>query len=182
MSKIDRTNRPNRNFTIKDYDPNWADQFAEYKNTLRQVLGDEAICIEHMGSTAVPGMAAKPQIDILVEARSLDSVRELYNEMKAAGFESLGDYTLIGEEFFRVKDADGHPLASVHVLPKGHPEIAFQIKFREYLKAHPKEVEDYSNLKKKLLRDHPGDYNAYGDAKRPYIDELRKRVDAWTQR
>ncbi len=65
------------------------------------------------------------------------------------------------------------------MLPRGHAEIDFQIKFREFLKAHPDELKAYSDLKKRLLKEHPGDYNAYGDAKRPYTSRLRERVKLW---
>lgn len=65
--------------------------------------------------------------------------------------------------------------------PSGHPEIAFQISFREYLKSHPNEVKDYGELKLSLQKQFPDDYKAYGKGKEQYINDLRTRVQAWAK-
>lgn len=172
-------NRPNRPYHIEPYSSKWAEQFVELRAELARVLGDQAIHIEHMGSTSVPGLAAKPQIDILIEVKDFAKISQYHNALRNAGYTPKGDYTMTGEEYFTKDDRNGVRLASVHVYPVGHPEVAFQIKFREYLKAHPDEIKDYADMKLATYREYPDDYNAYGTAKKPYLEALRARVDSW---
>lgn len=178
MSSVTKQNKPNRPYHIEQYNPDWARQFELQKIKLQDILGDKAIRVEHMGSTAVPGLAAKPQIDVLVEVQKLEDVPAFYDTMRSAGYEPKGDYTMTGEEYFTLDDENGIRLASVHIYPTGHPEIAFQISFREYLRSHPDEVENYGALKLSLQKQFPDDYKAYGKGKEQYINELRARVQA----
>lgn len=180
MSIVTKQNKPNRPYHIEEYNPDWVKQFETQKAKLQSILGDEAIRIEHMGSTAVPGLAAKPQIDVLVEVRNLEAIPSFYDAMEATGYEPKGDYTMTGEEYFTLDDASSVRLASVHIYPSHHPEVAFQINFRDYLKSHPDEVNNYGALKLSLQKQFPDDYKAYGEGKELYISSLRKRVQAWS--
>lgn len=174
-------NRPNRPYHIEPYNPKWADQFLELQKELASILGDEVIRIEHMGSTSVPGLAAKPQIDILIEAKNLAHIPAYYDALSSSGYVPKGDYTMTGEEYLTKDNSDGVRIAGVHIYPSGHPELDFQIKFREYLKAHPDEIKGYADMKLSTYHQFPDNYNAYGAAKRPYLEALRERVGQWSQ-
>jgi len=174
-------NRPNRPYHIGPYNPKWAEQFLELRGELARILGDEAIRIEHMGSTSVPGLAAKPQIDILIEVKDLAHIPTYYDALRNSGYTPKGDYTMTGEEYLTKDSPDGVRIASVHMYPSGHPEVDFQIKFREYLNAHPDEIKDYADMKLSTYHQFPDDYNAYGEVKRPYLTALRERVNRWSR-
>lgn len=182
MPDVTKQNKPNRPYHIETYNPDWQEQFEAQKAELQSILGDEAIRIEHMGSTAVPGLAAKPQIDVLVEVRNLETIPSFYDAMETVGYQPKGDYTMTGEEYFTLDNADGIRLASVHMYPSDHPEVAFQINFREYLKSHPDEVNDYGALKLSLQKRFPNDYKAYGKGKEQYVNDLRTRVQVWANK
>ncbi len=113
MPDVTKQNKPNRPYHIEAYNPDWPKQFEAQKAKLQSIVGDEVIRIEHMGSTAVPGLAAKPQIDVLVEVKNLETVPSFYDAMKSAGYQPKGDYTMTGEEYFTLDDTAGVRLASV---------------------------------------------------------------------
>jgi GrpB-like predicted nucleotidyltransferase (UPF0157 family) len=179
MSEQTIYSRPNRPFRLEPYNPQWAKQFDSLAAELSKLLGDEVVHIEHMGSTAIPGMLGKPQIDVLVEVHDLSRIPAYYKTMEAAGYIPKGDYTLTGEEFFAKDLADGSRLASVHIWPTGNLSIQRQLDFREYLKSHQDEIDGYNRAKQAAFDNAMGDYNAYYKAKSPYILALIKRVESW---
>src|SRR3990167_944479 len=87
---MDERRNQHRDFMLSEYDPAWVEIFKTKEKLLRGILGDEVIRIHHIGSTAIPGMLAKPQVDLLVEVRDLEAIPEYYEEMEKAGFKSMG--------------------------------------------------------------------------------------------
>lgn len=166
-----------RSYNLESYNPDWPSQFSKLANTLRPIFDDSAIRIEHIGSTSIPGMSAKPQIDIMVEVRSLDAVREVYEAMEAAGFAAKGDYggSLENEEYFTKDSPSGERLASVHVYEVGHPKVARNLKFRDYLRTHPDEARRYERTKLELFNKYTDDYPAYNRAKEGFITEINRK-------
>ena len=165
-----------------EYDPNWVKEFEIRKQKLAEILGDEVLDIQHIGSTAIPGMFSKPQIDILVVVRDLHNIKRRYDEMLTAGFQPRGDYTGIEEEYFTEDDQRGVRLASVHILPQGHPEIEGQINFRNYLIANENDRNLYAVTKKELFARYRDDYSAYARGKQQVIEIIRQHVDQWAKR
>ena len=157
--------RERREIVIADSDPAWPRRFAVERERIAGALGDRAMRIEHIGSTAVPGLAAKPIVDILVEVARLDD---------AAPLENAGYVLRVREDdhrMFRTAALDVH----VHVWPSGHPDIAAQLAFRDRLRASPEDRAAYEALKRELAsRDWP-DMNHYADAKGKLIREIRAR-------
>lgn len=172
--------KAHRPFEIVEYDSNWVQEFKVKKRKLIQILGDNILDIQHVGSTSIPGMLAKPQIDILVVVKNLDAVRDKYREMSVAGFTSLGDYTSIGEEYF-TEDKERIRLTSVHVVPQGHPEILEVINFRNYLRTHVEDRDQYIAVKRELFSRYSQNYAAYGRGKEEIIRAIKHRANQWAE-
>lgn len=170
---------PNRTYQLESYNPNWASQFESKVAVISDVFGYQLVTIEHVGSTAIPGMTAKPQIDMVVIVKDLGHVVEYYDKMRQAGFVARGDYFGEGEEYFTEDTAEGVRLTSVHVLPEGHVWATDMVNFRDYLRAHPADVARYSHVKQKALSEHPGDYDAYYKSKVDIVQELRQKAADW---
>ena len=157
--------RERREIVIADYDPAWPRRFAVERERIRAALGDRALRIEHIGSTSVPGLAAKPIVDILVEVARLEDA-----DLERAGY--VLRVREDGHRMFRTPELDVH----VHVWPSGHPDIAAQLAFRDRLRASRSDRDAYEALKRELAgRDWP-DMNHYAEAKGPLIREILARA------
>ena len=156
--------RERREIVIADYDPAWPQRFAAERERIAEALGDRALRIEHIGSTSVPGLAAKPIVDILVEVASLDAV-----DLEPAGY--VLRVREAGHRMFRTPERDVH----VQVWPSGAPNIESDLAFRDRLRASPEDRAAYEALKRELAtRDWP-DLNHYAEAKGPLIRAIRAR-------
>lgn len=156
--------RERREIVIADYDPAWPERFAAERERIAEALGDRALRIEHIGSTSVPGLAAKPIVDILVEVTSLDAV-----DLEPAGY--VLRVREEGHRMFRTPELDVH----VHVWPAGAANIESDLAFRDRLRASPEDRAAYEALKRELAtRDWP-DMNHYAEAKGPLIREILAR-------
>lgn len=149
---------------------------------LRSIFGDELIDIQHIGSTSVPGMVAKPQIDILVIVKDMAKIRNYYGAMSKAGFTPRGtDYVGIGDEYFTEDAPGGERQVSVHVLPEGHPKISEYLNLRDYLRVNKKDRELYIQTKRKLYQQYADDYATYDSNKNDVIQTIIQRANKWTQ-
>ena len=164
---------------IVNYDPRWPGLFDEEAKRLRAVLDPSLILgLEHFGSTAVPGLSAKPIIDILIAVRSLADARTTFVE----ALRNL-DYVYWAENpkqdrlfFVRGMPPFGSKRSHhVHVTqPDG--EMWQRLAFRDYLRAHPEEARTYQQLKRRLAAEHPTDREAYTDAKSAYVDSVMRKA------
>jgi GrpB-like predicted nucleotidyltransferase (UPF0157 family) len=155
--------------TLAEYDPDWPRLFRREAARLRSVLGAEALRIEHVGSTSVPGLAAKPIVDILVGVASLDGV-----DLEPTGY--LLRVREAGHLMFRTPELDVH----VHVWASGSPNIAADLAFRDRLRGSAEDRAAYEALKRELAtRDWP-DRNHYAEAKGPLIREIAGRYQGST--
>jgi GrpB-like predicted nucleotidyltransferase (UPF0157 family) len=155
-----------REIVIADYDPAWAARFEVERGRIVAALGERALRVEHIGSTAVPGLAAKPIVDILVEVAALGD---------ADGLAETGYALRVREQrhrMFRTPELDVH----VHVWPTGHPDIAAQLAFRDRLRASADDRAAYEALKRALATREWPDMNHYADAKGPLIREILDRA------
>ncbi len=175
-----RTTRPNRSYELLPYDPQWAVRFREYAERLKPIFGDNCIAIEHIGSTSVPGMVAKPQIDVLVIVKDLAKVKEVYESMKALGYVCKGDFTKKNEEYFTLDGSDGHRLVSVHTMQHDNWEAKMYIDFRDFLRSHEEARNRYIAKKLELNQKFTSqDYNSYDFGKGELIAQLREEARAW---
>ncbi|AVQ00040.1 hypothetical protein C7S18_07410 [Ahniella affigens] len=169
----------NRTICIGPYDPSWATRFQSAADELLHLLGTQVLAIHHIGSTAVPGLVAKPTIDLLMEVRDLDALA-LYR----SGFETLG-YVWRGENgisgrcyFQRGKSTRTHHL---HAYVAGHPEVARHLRFRDYLLAHPEAVEQYSRAKFEARAASAGVAAAYQQHKSAVVESIAASALRWSQ-
>jgi len=162
------------------YDPGWPLEFEKLKAELSPLFGDNLMSFNHFGSTAVPGMTAKPTIDACVEVKDLEKVKAMRPELEALGYKSWGDYVGTGEEYFTLNDDDGNRKYNVHILQTGNQFIRQYIAFRDYLRAHPEKVAEYIAIKEKL-RDEFGidDYNSYNATKSGRMEALKQESLVW---
>lgn len=171
--KTDKHNYKDRKYDIVPYDTNWSTLFEEYKEKINKIFED--VQIEHVGSTSIVGMDAKPCIDILVIVKDLKYVESKISDMEKIGFEYRGQMISDNSLLFRVMK-DSESLVIAHFFLEGHPHIKEMIDFRNYLRSHEEEVKDYSDLKKDLYSKYPNDYASYRKYKDEYVKELIKRV------
>jgi GrpB-like predicted nucleotidyltransferase (UPF0157 family) len=164
-----------KSIVVDDYDPAWVQRFDAASSLLDEALGSLVISIEHVGSTSVPGLAAKPVVDIdLIIEISVEEPRYV------PALEELGYRLVLREPWW-----DGHRMlvssaedVHLHVWPQGAPEPVRHRLFRDWLRSHPEDRERYASTKRRLAQDtahQPGDYSL---AKNEVIDEIFARIFA----
>jgi GrpB-like predicted nucleotidyltransferase (UPF0157 family) len=155
---------------VVDYDEEWPASFDEIAAPLRDAVGTIGARVEHVGSTAVPGLAAKPVIDVDVVLRSPRDVDEAIERLRTIGYVHQGDIGIAGREAFTSPPrAEPHHL---YVVVAGSSAHADHIDFRDYLRKHPGVVEQYASLKKNLAQQHREDRLSYTNAKHDFISEV----------
>src|SRR5439155_16756308 len=174
---------------IADYDPRWPEMFEEERTRVLEAIGQWVNEVEHCGSTAVPGLAAKPVIDIYAALRSWDDRDKCIAPIEALGYEYRGEDPVIGLIFVKLTDSplpgqtyrgsDGkvrHRTANLHLLPRSHPEWDRHILFRDYLRQDANVARRYAELKRSLANKHGIDINAYTNAKTAFIEAAIERA------
>jgi GrpB-like predicted nucleotidyltransferase (UPF0157 family) len=163
------------NVQLVDYDSAWPEKFEEMADRLRNAISPDIILrIEHYGSTAIPGIPAKPVIDILMEVPSFFEARRylitLFNRLEC-------EYWWYDEHMvFIIRDeSTGIRTHHVHVAPKGH-QVWQGLAFRDYLRTHPGEAQRYADLKQQLAESHGNDREAYTDLKTDFVREITTRA------
>jgi GrpB-like predicted nucleotidyltransferase (UPF0157 family) len=169
-----------RSVQVLPYDPAWAGHFSEEAVLLKAILRQEVVAIHHIGSTSVPGLPAKPIIDILVEVCSIARVDDFNSQMRQEGYDPRGEHGLPGRRYFVKGSPDLHT-HHVHMYQQGHPDIPRYLNFRDYLMAHPSEAERYGKLKQALATQFPLDVDAYQSGKAALIAELEEKASRWAE-
>jgi GrpB-like predicted nucleotidyltransferase (UPF0157 family) len=155
---------------IEDYDPRWPQRFETLRSRIAAALNELAVSIEHVGSTAVPGLAAKPIIDIDVLLRSSTDLPVVIRKLADLGYEHQGDLGVSGREAFRSKsDAVHHHL---YVCPPGSREYERHVAFRNYLRTHAADATAYALLKRELASRFGNDREAYSQAKMEFVQRI----------
>ena len=175
-----KNNKPDytdRKYEVVAYDPEWPKTFESEAIRLKEVFLDDALDIEHIGSTSVPGLNSKPTIDILIIVNDVSVVDPHISEMESLGYKYLGEYVKPGSRLF-IKERPGNAdrLFNVHFFPNNHPHIRDMIRLRDYFRTHPEEAKKYANLKRELSEKHPDNYAQYRKLKDEYMEDLKKRV------
>ncbi len=165
---------------IADYDPAWRLRFAELGGRLREALGDIATRIDHIGSTSVPGLAAKPVIDVQISVSRLEPVEPFCGPLQKLGFVYRSDNPERTKRFFR--EPPGHARMHIHVRRAGSFSEQFPLLFRDFLRADSHAASRYETVKRSLAARHRLDRHAYTDAKGPIVWEIVQRADEWAQR
>jgi GrpB-like predicted nucleotidyltransferase (UPF0157 family) len=162
---------------LAPYDPAWADRFRALRTALAAALGQAAVRIDHVGSTAVPGLMAKPVIDAQVEVVDLDD-----EPAYRPALEGLG----LGLRYREPEWAYFRPTSlprqhHVHVTPAGSPRARLQLLFVAFLRADPDTRDAYASLKRTLARQFATDRLAYTEGKTSFIREALGRAEEWAR-
>lgn len=169
-----------RRVEVVPHSSRWAGEFRAEAERLTAALGDEVVAVHHVGSTAIPGISAKPIIDILLEVREVERLDDLGPEMSGLGYEARGEFGLSGRRFF-VKHAGELRTHQIHAYTTGHPELERHLAFRDYMISHPEDAEAYGRLKEELARRFSTDIEGYMDGKDAFIKEMERRALAWSR-
>lgn len=160
------------------YTSEWESRFKEEAEILSQVLGETLVTIHHIGSTAIPGIVAKPIIDILPVVKDIQQVDRLTESLQVLGYEGKGEFGMPGRRFF-VKTVAGKRHVNVHIFEKGHRDILRHLLFRDYLKIHPEDAFAYSELKKGLVLESQNDIERYCWGKEDFVKAIEIRASLW---
>lgn len=164
-----------REYEVVAYNPEWPITFHVLEADIKEVFGPDAISVEHVGSTAVPSLAGKPTIDVLMLVNDIESVARHVPEMQEKNYTYAGDYISPDSRLFRKVNGQT-VLANIRIFPRNHPHVREMLTVRNYLRAHSEEVVAYSNLKQELFAKYPNDYAAYRKEKDAYFDALNERA------
>ena len=156
---------------IAAYSPDWPRAFEHESAAILEACRPGVIEVHHVGSTSVPGLAAKPVLDMMPIAASPAAALEAVSRMAALGYRYREEHGIPGRYYFD-KAADGRTVAHVHMFPVGHPAIRTHLLFRDYLRMHPDAARDYERLKWGLASKHRDDREAYTDAKAEFIEGI----------
>jgi GrpB-like predicted nucleotidyltransferase (UPF0157 family) len=167
-----------RRVEVAAYDAKWAELYEAEAERLRGVFGNLLVEILHIGSTAVPGLAAKPVIDIMPLVTAIEQVDALNPAMEKLDYLPKGEAGIRGRRLF-IKPSDVVRTHHVHVFQWGDPEGIRHLAFREFLKVHPELVEEYGNLKTRLAQQFPFDIHAYMDGKDEWVQRVEKQAVIW---
>ena len=159
---------------LTSHDPAWAVRAEAEASRLRQAIGDVSE-IHHIGSAAIPGIVAKPIIDLLVVAPSLAALDTARPRLEALGYAWLGEYGLAGRRYCTLSDRDtGARIVQLHAYARGDRSIDRHLAFRDHLRARPDAAAAYACEKQRCAALHPQDSHAYTDCKSDWI----RRVEA----
>jgi GrpB-like predicted nucleotidyltransferase (UPF0157 family) len=159
---------------VVDYDPTWPTVFESLRKRIAGVLGGMAAAIEHVGSTAVPNLAAKPIIDLDVLLASETMLPATVERLASLGYVHRGDLGVPQREAFYAPAND--PPHHLYVCPPHSAEFRRHVAFRDYLRAHPREAKIYANLKIRLAERFRDDRPAYNDGKTEFVKGLLSRA------
>ncbi len=160
------------------YDTVWPAMAADIGGRLH-ALGGLIVEVHHIGSTSVPGLSAKPIIDLMPVVTSLSELDRRRQSVVALGFEWHGELGMAGRRYCTLSDFDGRRMAQLHFFEERSPHVARHLAFRDYLRAHPETARAYE-LEKRRARDlHPNDSHAYTDAKDAWIREIESTALIW---
>jgi GrpB-like predicted nucleotidyltransferase (UPF0157 family) len=159
--------------TVVEYRPQWRKMFEHEKRILQIALGDIPAQIEHIGSTAVAGLAAKPIIDMMVGLEDFSIADKVVPKIEASGYEYIQKYEdeMPFRRFFK-KEQDGIRTHNIHMVGNGGEFWGRHILFRDYLRQNPTVAAQYASLKKELAGREWEDVNEYADAKTEFIREI----------
>jgi GrpB-like predicted nucleotidyltransferase (UPF0157 family) len=163
-----------RTIEVVDYDPRWPETFAHLRSPILTALGDLAVAVEHVGSTSVPGLAAKPVIDISIVVPEKSDVPTGISRLAILGYVHRGDLGIEGREAFA--NPSGLPMHNLYLCPRGSVALANHLAIRNYLRTHPEAARQYGELKKRLAERFPHDIDSYVDGKTGMLLRMLREI------
>lgn len=164
-----------QHITVLNYDPEWPLKYERERKAIAEILDGNGISIYHIGSTSVPGLAAKPIIDMMAVVRSLEKVDDARGKFSELGYEYLGEFGIAGRRYFR-KGGDERT-HQIHIFQADDwNNIGRHLAFRDYMRTHEKERAEYAEIKTALAQRFPYDIDGYCDGKDAFVREMEKRA------
>ena len=165
---------------IVDSDPGWPGLALVESARLSDGMGAALLRVEHVGSTSVPGLAAKPIIDLCPVVTSLSNLDRRQRNVEALGYVWRGEFGIPGRRYCS-RDIAGVRRFQLHCFEDGGEELGRMLVFRDYLRAHVNEARGYEAEKRRAASAHPSDILAYNDAKSDWIIACRQRAMDWAR-
>jgi len=162
------------------HSPEWAVTARAETERIKSALGEILIRVEHMGSTSIPGIKAKPIIDFIPIVTDLDALDAAKASLEELGYDYLGEFGIPTRRYCRLNDkATGKRRFQLHCFAEDSPQIARHLAFRDYLRAHPAIAKEYEAVKERAAALHPDNVLKYNDAKNDWIKETERAALAW---
>lgn len=161
-----------KNVVVLPYDPKWKNDFEKIKQELVNAIGDLIVSIEHVGSTSVEGLSAKPIIDIDVVISDYSVFDSIVSRLSAIGYTHEGDLGIKDREAFKYSDKPHLRKHHLYVCPQNSKELLRHITFRDFLRNNPEAVKKYSMVKENGAKLFPDNMDKYIEYKSPCIEEL----------
>ncbi len=163
-----------KHIVVLPYDESWKEGFRKIEAELRAALGDLALCIEHVGSTSVPGLAAKPIIDIDVVIGDRAALGPVIDALQRIGYRHEGDLGIRDREAFAYdEERKAHlPKHHLYVCPADSRELARHLRFRDRLRADPEAAREYGRIKQEGAALYPYDIEKYLAHKAEFIERI----------
>jgi GrpB-like predicted nucleotidyltransferase (UPF0157 family) len=168
--------RPNRPIRVIDYDPRWPSFFHAARDELLSLAPGLILAVEHIGSTAVPGLAAKPKIDLDAVLIDVNALATLTDKLALSGFRAHGDPHGDGRLPF-TREHEGYGLR-LYLCLKANPAHHDRLLFRNHLRLHPDRAAEYQALKQRLAEESAGDWDHYTGGKSAFVAETLRRAEA----
>ena len=166
---------------IVGYDPRWPTSYAEERERILAVVRDLIIGIEHIGSTAVPGLGGKPIIDIMGAVRQLEDAERCIQQLQSIGYEYVPEYNeFIPERRYFHKGPPEARTFHLHMVELTSEFWERHLLFRDWLRSHPEDAQEYDELKRGLADRFGRDREGYTEAKGPFIEAVVVRARATT--
>lgn len=170
-----------QHIVVLDYDPQWIKEFEKEADMIRKILGETCMAIYHIGSTAVPGLAAKPIIDIMPVVSNLHQVDAVKTGFEEISYEYLGEFGIPGRRYLR-KGGDERT-HQIHIFSEDQTDnIERHLAVRDYLRAHKDACDAYAGLKRSLAEKYPYDIDGYCDGKDEFVKQLEEKALNWIRR
>mgnify|MGYP001417882080 CR=1 FL=1 len=164
---------------IAEHDPEWKNMFLRIGNNLRNSLGDQAIRIDHVGSTSVFGLDAKPIVDIQISIVDFDDEDSYRNNIESLGFVLRKENPDKTKRYFR--EIPGSRRTHIHVRRHGSYSEQMTLLFRDYLREHIEDCKKYAEEKHRLMKMYKDDRPKYVEGKGPIVWEILHRAHLWSQ-
>jgi GrpB-like predicted nucleotidyltransferase (UPF0157 family) len=168
-----------RDVKVVPYQTEWKEKFEKEKRSLEKILPDATI--HHIGSTSVPGLAAKPIIDILIEVPGLESIDDRKEEFSQLDFVGKGENGIPNRRYF-YKVEGNERAVHLHLFPNGIDHVIRHLAFRDYLREYSEEAKRYGELKSRLARNFPHDMEGYIQGKDQFVKDLEKKALNWYEK
>ena len=160
------------------YDPRWATLYKEEAEKVREILDGNFYAIHHIGSTSVPGLMAKPIIDIMLVVKKIERVEDVYPQFERLGYECMGEFGIPGRRYFRKGGEER--THQVHLFEQSNQaDIVRHLAVRDYLRTHGEVARRYGALKSVLAKEYPYDIDGYCDGKDAFVKQLERDALRW---